>query len=258
MKKSKILECENFLKELKKSKTPFQIEFTTLTKTITYNDRKLFFVSEAIPMNELFFIKYFSDNLIKKNIPKKEIDYKSQIIWQFTEVLKFQKNTTIRDVFELDLNCAFWHFCKTNNFISDEVYKRGFKVSKITRLAAIGATAKKLHNYYFNGNEYEYINTIDSDLKNVFFKVAYDCSIVMQELAYILENDFLFFWVDGIFFKNENSLKNLTQFLIKNKLPFKVKKNLTLRINKKTATIFEKNKKNRTYYLTNTEKNKLI
>lgn len=231
----------NFIiEDLEKANFPFNAEFTTLSKRIIYNERVFKWNEKFVPMNELFFISMFKNNLITENIPKKL--NKKDIIYTYTDNLSDHKKN-ISNVYEIDLNSAYYNFALKNNFIDEKTFNRGLSVSKITRLAAIGSTAKNKYIYEFDGNDYNFIRHENSPLtENAYFKCALDTSLIMQELTSYLFADVLFFWVDALFVKGEAAKNEVIKYLTENNLPFKIKKGNLLN-NKKTAIFVTGNKK---------------
>lgn len=231
----------NFIiEDLEMTKYPFLAEFSTLSKKITYNNRDFKWNEKFIPMNELFFISMFKKNLIKKNIPKKL--NKKDIVYTYTDnLIDCKKN--ISDVYEIDLNSAYYNFALKNKFIDEKTFNRGLQVSKITRLAAIGSTAKNKYIYEYNGRYYEFIRHENSpETENVYFKCALDTSLIMQELTSYLFKDVLFFWVDALFVKGVAAKNETIKYLTENKLPFKIKKGRLIN-NKKSAIFISENEK---------------
>lgn len=235
----------NFIiEDLEKANFPFNAEFTTLSKKIIYNDRVFKWNEKFVPMNELFFISMFKKNLIKENIPLK-LD-KKDIIYTYTDNLNEHKKT-INNVFEIDINSAYYNFALKNNFIDLKTFQRGLQVSKITRLAAIGSTAKNKYCYDFNGKDYEFIRHENSpETENVYFKCALDTSLIMQELTSYLFADVLFFWVDALFVKGEAAKNEVVKYMKDNDLPFKIKKGKL--INNKKSALFITDSEKREFF----------
>lgn len=235
----------SLIKTLKENKIPFEIDYTSSTRTIRYNGREYYFYDNVIPQHELFFLP-----MVKKQVPEfLPAVNRSEIIYTFTEILKKNKGKNFK-AYEIDLNKAFWQFALLNKFISPEIFERGLKVSKKTRLASLGACAKRTYHFKFDGKKYFLIKDQEPVTANVFFKVAYDVSKLMQELSIIAGNRFLFFWSDAIFFLGDTARYEIENYLEKINVGYKtrevsvcVKKNVSLVYSKQLLHIFENGEK---------------
>ena len=99
--------------------------------------------------------------------------------------------------------------------ISKEIYNEGLKKDKITRLASLGSLAKRKEVYTYDGSIYRHVETIRSyETENLWFAICKRVSDIMQSLMNNLGDDFVFYWVDGIYFKrSEENIKKVTDFL---------------------------------------------
>lgn len=132
----------------------------------------------------------------------------------YIEKTNLPENYIIKNCFELDLNAAFWNFAHQENFITDELHKKGLTMPKKTRLISLGALAKKITVMRYTGERFMPIEFIRSeDTQGVFFKVAQLTSELMTTLQFLVEKDFLFFWCDAIFVKNEAALNICMEYL---------------------------------------------
>ena len=106
------------------------------------------------------------------------------------------------NVYEVDIDEAYWKTAHLLNIIDDKIYQKGQKgnISKQARLTALGSLAKKVYIYQFKGDKLEKVNTeTDPLLQNLWFTICKRVSDVMNECINKIDKDFIFYWVDGIY-----------------------------------------------------------
>jgi hypothetical protein len=219
----KIRNPKEILSRLKAKGEAFQLISTTLTKKIITATRTYYFTQKTgLKMAELGLIKAVKDYVIDNNIKCKS--YKGKISYVNRAILK--NGTYKKQLYEVDLNSAFWNFAYKNKHISKEIYEKGNNkkiISKKARLIALGNLAKVQKVFDYNGSEFDGFNQIESsDTESVFFKVAHQTDNVMSKLKILANKKYLFYWVDAIFIQGNDTLKLIEQYLKDNKLTYKV------------------------------------
>jgi hypothetical protein len=143
--------------------------------------------------------KYVIDNYVALKFIK--TDYKNLDI-QYIDVNKSIKEGNVYEkVCCIDIKNAYWQTALLMDIIDSEIYNEGLKKDKITRLASLGSLAKRKDYYSFDGNRYKHVNTVRSfETENLWFAICKKVSDVMQELVKIIGDDFIFYWVDGLYF----------------------------------------------------------
>jgi hypothetical protein len=208
---------------LKKNCIPFELTQTMFTKKIEceYGTFNFLETGTALKPRDLAFI-----NIVKKyctaNVKKAFFD-RSAI--QYIGESKLKKNYNYsKDIYEIDLTGAYWNFAYKEGFISENIYLRGLEVPKLVRLISLGNLAKRSLYLNFDGNEYtgkpEYLKS--SETEHIFFKVSELTDILIRKLVIIAKKDFLFYWVDAVFFQGQTSLKNISEYLESEDIKFKV------------------------------------
>jgi hypothetical protein len=88
-----------------------------------------------------------------------------------------------------------------DGLIPKDVHKYLGKLPKPDRLAAVGMLASCKHVYEFRGGEPRgSVRQERSEFSPFFFYAVKRCFDIMSELKKILESNYLFTWVDGIYF----------------------------------------------------------
>ena len=212
MQTRKIRNPTAIINQLKARKKAFFIYQTLYTKKIFTETENFSYTQKTdLKKTDLAFIKQVKDNAKKlENIPfleAKDIHYIDR-----NETLK--EDRFFKGGYEIDLNSAFWNFAFQEKFISEPLYEKGLLMPKKTRLIALGALAKKITVMKYTGDEFlpiEFIKSVKT--QGVFFRVAQLTSYLMQELKFISGDDYLFFWCDAIFLKNETAFKLCVDYL---------------------------------------------
>lgn len=157
--------------------------------------------------------KHVKDNFVAMKFVNK--NYKNSNIKYIDVNPNIKAGDVVEGVCCLDIKSAYWKTALLMGVISKEIYDKGLSIDKITRLASLGSLAKKKEVYTFDGEEYKMVDTIRSyETENIWFALCARVSEIMQKMINDLGDDFLFYWVDGIYFKRtDENIKKVTEFL---------------------------------------------
>lgn len=130
---------------------------------------------------------------------------------------------TYENVFEVDLNSAYWEAAYQLGFLPYSLYKKGQQVDKMARLISLGAGAAVRDCFRFDPETLEY-TFVDTDQNQVgrsrFFQVCYEIDQMVMRSCDIHEA--LFFWVDAVFLKDRDSAESVVKFFGENAFTSKV------------------------------------
>lgn len=163
-------------------------------------------VRSYVNKEEIYALPHFQDNQIFAD----DVHYV-----KVARVPRFEK---FENVCEVDIDQAYWETAYQLGVVSEEIYAKGSKgnISKKARLTALGSLARKAYNYKFIGDDL-IETTVDKEplLENLWFTICKRVSDVMHKVIEELGDDFIFYWVDGIYFKNkpENVAKAMQVFI---------------------------------------------
>lgn len=116
-------------------------------------------------------------------------------------------------VIEIDLNHAYWVAAYQLGIIPKRIFDKGESVGKVTRLAALGSLAKHTLIYEFDGERERYIDTIrDENTEYLWFMICKRVADVMQKAKELLEKDFFFYWVDGIYMDKYSDVSEVIEY----------------------------------------------
>lgn len=234
---------DNLIDYLVKNKIKHKIKFTSAKKIVTYLFKRhkyeaKGYLNPSIRKRDLHLIMK-----VKKHVESNNIQYNKYIpkIKYITNYVP-DKVQSSKNYYEIDLNAAYWYFAHKNGFISDEIFKDGLNLKKFTkkaRLMALGSLATVHNTLEFNGKTYGELTTEINPTSPIFFKCAYDTSLLIQKIQKLIGSDFLFFWVDAIFFKNEKNINKIINFVELNGLKAKIKPIYKVIKNAETLEIYE-------------------
>lgn len=142
---------------------------------------------------------------VKDKIPP-QIDKESLVYFDHD----FKESCTIDRVYNIDLKSAYATILYKEEIISQDTFNYLSRLPKHDRLAAVGMLASKKKSFSFDrfGTIRTYEETI-SKLENFFYYAVQRTFEIMCELRAILGQDYLFTWVDGIYFRP--SMEGLTR-----------------------------------------------
>jgi hypothetical protein len=178
-------------------------------------------------------------NFVKKNyISLKFTNQYYTYNIDYVSLRQFPDGIEYNDVWEIDIDEAYWRTALNEGVISQSLYDEGSKFKqdpnltpeevqykKRVRLIALGSLAKQTKVYKFTGKKIELIeNERSSDTENVWYNICHKVGEVMKEAEKLAGDDFLFFWVDGIYVKGKENVERISQYFIENNYQSKIKK----------------------------------
>lgn len=118
--------------------------------------------------------------------------------------LNLYSNESYKELYCVDLNSAYLQALLNLGLIRDETKEWiDSRLTKRERLVAVGMLAKQKHICHFAGGEEIQDYKEPSPLRFVFNALVQDVNRVMSGVRRNFEEDFVFYWVDGIYMKNE-------------------------------------------------------
>lgn len=215
------------VKYLKKIREPFTMRVTNNRYEVHSRLGSFMNRDATFPSSEVFLIRQVYDYIVKNELYQtvpdtfKDIDFGGVADFQTNRknIRYFDYNGKIRPgkefsfedaggLWEVDLKTAYWEMIYKMGLISDELYETGTqKVSKKTRLAAVGALARQLDTYEFDGYKSNKIGTERRQLtEHIWFEICERTARLLKKAVQAAGKDYLFYWVDAIFIR-EGALK---------------------------------------------------
>lgn len=174
--------------------------------------------SEDFLAKELSFIKSVKHHIIKQKIfdviPnhfKEDMDKEKIKYYAYSP--RYKAGDFINGGTEIDMKSAYWETANMANMLTAEIYKKGIEVSKLARLASIGTLAKKSRTIIYDGKTETDLGLTRSEMTEFLWDtICYKVGEIMSEAAERNANEFIFFWVDGIFVTGNEGKKTAEFF----------------------------------------------
>lgn len=216
-------ELNKLIKRLLKHKIPFK-KISTNGRTLIVTDKfGSYENSESMfPAKELHFIKSVKEYIIKnktyrnvRNYFKKEGSEKKIKYFYYNK--RVVPEVIFENAYEIDIKNAYWDTAYYQyNMFTEEIYNKGLSVSKKSRLAAIGSLAKTKNIEEFDGIEQRKLPPERSKRTEYLWNtICKKIGKIMYQSSKVINNNFLFFWVDAVFVKDKQSAILIQKFLKK-------------------------------------------
>lgn len=187
------------------AKVPYTMILSNYTTELIcpYLNIDLMFVNSFQSQN--MFMGY---NMIKRDLLKWSANEQPAI--KYEDVVFFENNIKetleYKDIVNLDLNSAYATVLLNEYFIEKKTYQFLQTIPKIDRLACVGMFASKKTTYYFDESGKAVNWEIkEADTSGYFIYCIKKVGDLMKEIKAAIGEDFLMFWVDGIYIKNNGS-----------------------------------------------------
>lgn len=116
-------------------------------------------------------------------------------------------------IYNIDIKSAYANVLKNHSLISPRTFYYMTRLSKTQRLACIGMLAATKEIMEMVGNEVIERRKEVLPTENWFYFCVQRTNELMNACRSLITRDFLFYWVDGIFFDNERNAKAVGELL---------------------------------------------
>jgi len=227
---------------LKDCNIDYVIKTTTNSATIEYADindkyKIMFTDGQYMSIKEMILQKKLKKEVTERT-ENKQINYNGERIdfYRFDSSLKYMVDTAgdyieFTNILEMDITKAYYKMALNLGYISEKTYKVCLVLPKYIRLRLIGSIAtSKIIETYKNKELVKIEVKEDEQLRQIWFHICYNVGKIMLECAESIEDYFIFYWVDGIYFQrnmnfgqtNDPSIQIIKNIFQKNKLEYSV------------------------------------
>jgi len=190
-----------FIDLLKAQKAPFKMTISNYTTKIESENHNVTFV-KSMQSNMVFAAAAFLKSDLK-DIPIPDIDMKKNCYYDTS----FTGKQFYSDLaFNIDIKHAYANILHNDGFITGDTLKYLNRLSKKERLAAVGmiASRKVIFNHGKDGKIHGFTEIVNP-LSNFFFYCVQKTENIIHDIKNkILKESFLFSWVDGLYYLNDN------------------------------------------------------
>jgi hypothetical protein len=120
----------------------------------------------------------------------------------------------IKKCYCVDIKSAYLSALKIHGVISQEIYDYINDLPKLDRLRCLGMLATcKIEFSFIDGNLTGYQMKRNDQLAKYFFLACYEVGEIMQQIKNIIGENFLFYWVDGVFVTGKRNANKVQKIL---------------------------------------------
>jgi len=146
---------------------------------------------------------------------------------RYNDFTDFDRLKNVNDtIYCIDIKSAYLRVLFNEGLISQGLYNHSQMLPKQDRLAAVGMMAGNKNIWHHNEiGELVDITNEQSEFANYFFLCVSKVNDVMQHIKRILgPTNFIFYWVDGIYFQHEKSRDEIEAYLNEQNFSFTFEK----------------------------------
>lgn len=187
---------QNYIDLHRKLKIPFTLSVSNYTIRLTSLCYDIHFLKTIQSKRAFAAFAKIRSEVIKKPIGKIEANELT-----YFNVKPRYENLYADLVYNIDIKAAYASVLYTDGFISRKTYNYILTIPKQDRLVSVGMLAGKKNIYkHSKDGKILHSETIISPTSDYFFHCVKRVSDIMNDAAYIMGDEFIFSWVDGIYF----------------------------------------------------------
>lgn len=130
---------------------------------------------------------------------------------EYYNVSKYVKDGYYPEVYNIDLKSAYATILHKEYFIQTETFEFINSLKKPHRLACLGMLAARQTKYIFQKGVLVYARPKSRSTESYFYYCAKETQKYMDYWALFLGKNFIFSWVDGIYFLGQNNIEYIMQ-----------------------------------------------
>jgi len=111
------------------------------------------------------------------------------------------ENVRYDTCFNIDLSSAYAYCLFNSGLITQKTFNYLLKLPKMERLTSVGMLATSHVKYFYSGGKCVDFQPYREPTAQIFFYLIDEINYLMQDIKWMLGNDFIFYWVDGVFMK---------------------------------------------------------
>lgn len=215
-------------------KEPFVLKRSRETSYLTSPNMGNYMATNTlIPFAEVGYIRQVKEHIIAtkkyEDVPKVS---KSEVGY-FKYNNKLEVGNVFKKCYEVDLSHAYWEIANDLGLLKHDIYVKASQINpdtdkpyigRGTRLACIGALARRRRIYTFDGKKTTLRRERSPITRHIWDYISLQINKIMIKCSKAVKNDFIFFWSDAIFVTDKAALKLVSRTLDNAKRGYKVRK----------------------------------
>jgi len=197
----------DLIMQLKAEKKNFEVRRTTKSTLIVFDNFKYMFADSHFKSEHLNLFQKIKAE-VHGNIESKKLTVPAYQQSKYFDTGQFKpiglgEFLKFENVLEFDVNKAYYQALKKFGYISQQFFDKCVGLPKNIRLALVGTLATQKTIFFYKEGELDsYEIKKDEILRRVFFQLVEFIDKVLDYFSKLAGDNFLFYWVDGIYLKN--------------------------------------------------------
>ena len=202
-----------YLDLIKAMKIPYTLTMSNYTMKIESECINIQFMRNHISDKAFILGAMVAKDLKESGIVPPDVDREEMKYFNFA-IPQILKQAEKKEVYNIDIKSAYASILSSYKLLQPKTDFFLKSVSKRDRLAALGMLASRKDVFTHDGTGEAIEHTvIRKDTANWFFFCVNEVNKLMEDIKKEVGNDFLFYWVDGIFFTGKRK-EFIQDFLI--------------------------------------------
>jgi hypothetical protein len=213
-------------------KKDFVVKKSSSTVQIHYAGEKEIYSDSRMSFNVIHRAKDLKKEL-KNHLPKFENDEKEVGYYLYGSV-DFEN----KKIYNIDISSAYLTILRNTCLISEQLFTKINLLPKTDRLKILGMLAYQPFSFFYEKGKLEYSSQEKNEYRNVFFYCVRETFRIMKIIQKKIGKDFLFSWVDGVYFTGEYNINLVSDILRSHKLKFTTERLLIFNAKKSDELAF--------------------
>ena len=208
-----------YLTMLKEQKSTFTLLLSKNSQSITINEKKNFFSERKL--NYRIFgisknIKNETKDFISVNTKFRDRKDRGTIRYYHYNIIP----NKLKRFYYIDISSCYISILRQKKIISKELFDKINALPKKDRLISLGMLAHEPYKIEFIEGVQQVPTRVINEYAPVFYTACYYTQQLMEKIIKLINGDFIFYWVDGIFFKDIAHYNLVKDYLKTNKFKF--------------------------------------
>ena len=199
---------------LNKLKVDFQVQHGTYTTTIITKDNKVRYMMNKYNTRVFKCASMIKADVLNSKNGKSLMEQKYlKTNYGFSNEVK---SYHCKKILNIDITSAYATCLLRNELITKKTYTILKKLPKTDRLPCVGMLATSHTKFTYKNGECTDVSPYRSKTAPIFFFLIDEINYIMQNIQLLLGDNFIFYWVDGVFFDyntNKECVKDVENFL---------------------------------------------
>jgi hypothetical protein len=224
-----VLKCsgspESTITMCKRLDLDFVISRTSNSTTVEYNNTKHLFSDNPISKREIILQKQVKKEIMNsiEGLSEKTKNLMNTV--KPTVYFRFHKSMyeinnhgeyfEFENTYEVDITKAYYQTAFNLGFISEKFFEKCLNLRKSWRLRLLGSIATKKHIEIYENGQLVDIQVKENPLLNTVWRtITAEVDECMNYCCNTIYDDFLMYWVDGIYFQEKENHTDLNRKIV--------------------------------------------